>query len=134
MHRQDSLFPIDPLALIAACRRLEAKITLYAPELTAPQCERLLGELAIVDGLLSRLTEKIRRSPEWQRRMALPEAPTSLTELGLLPERRARSWRSPRPIVLYPRKAVAKRGPDEQAPVHPAAIHLPEGGLPRRVE
>jgi hypothetical protein len=124
LHRLDSLFAIDPPALVAACRRLEAKITLYAPELTPQQCVRLLGELSISDALLARLTEQIRRTPEWQRRMALPEVDASLAKPGLLDAPARRSWRSPRPIVLYPRKRSQRRVSDEGADraVSPAAI------------
>lgn len=103
MHRLDQLFPIDPLTLVAALRRLESKILLYAPELTTSHCNRLLGELSITDGLLSRLTAEIRRGPEWQRRMALPEIDAGLSQVGLLPEPKRRRWRAAAPRVKYPR-------------------------------
>jgi hypothetical protein len=128
-HRLDSLFPIDPLTLIAACRRLEAKITLYAPELTPQQCDRMLGELSLADGLLSRITEQIRRTPDWQRRVALPEVDPALAKPGLLEAPARQRWRSLPGMAIRYRPAAQggfvrsapRRVPDELPAAHPPA-------------
>ena len=102
---QKEFFPLSALELVAACRRLEAKIVHYAPELTAKQLERVLGELAISNRIIEELGLTIRQGEDYQRRMALPDSLGSAPpSAGLLDHVRARRWRTPKPVMLYPSK------------------------------
>ena len=102
---QQELLPLTALEVVAACRRLEAKIVHYAPELTAKELERLLAELAITNHIIEGLGLKIRQSAAYQSRVGLPASPASEPPSpGLLDPTRARRWRSPKPIILYPKK------------------------------
>lgn len=108
---QDDFLPMNPITVVARCRRVEARVTLYAPELTREECTQIYGHLCYIDLMMDKLTERIRRTPEWQVRMALPPGDCSLAPLTSLDHERARHWRSPRAVVPYPRKRSSASPP-----------------------
>lgn len=76
------LFPFaSPETLLAYLRRAEARILDVAPELTEQECCRLHGELALVDLALSKMAERIHRSPSYLNRHALPDVRPLVREL-----------------------------------------------------
>lgn len=98
---QGELFPLGPESLVQLCRRLEARILAYAPELNRRDCTTLLGGLALVDLELEAIGAAIRQSPSWQARQALPSLapPRAVSERIVIPPRRR--WRSPRLPLTY---------------------------------
>jgi hypothetical protein len=62
----------SPETCLALCRRIQAELLAIAPELTQREVCHILGELALCDGCIHRIAERVRNSPEYETRMRLP--------------------------------------------------------------
>lgn len=107
---QGDLFPHPrPETVLAYVRRLEARIYPIAPELTAAQCSRILGEISLAEQLLDQIDFDIRTSQDWQLRHALAPLPLTTaipaTRVPDQPRRAARRivWRVPATSPRYER-------------------------------
>lgn len=63
----------SPETCLALCRRIQGEVLAIAPELTTREVCRILGELALCDGCVHRIAERVRNSPEYEVRMRLPD-------------------------------------------------------------
>lgn len=84
---QGELFPfLAPETVLAYCRQFERRVLAIGPELSASQCQRLLGELAIAHKVLDRIEQDVTSSTAYRRRQLV--AP----ELGVAELARLNRW------------------------------------------
>jgi len=114
---QGELFPNAPETVLALCRRLEARVLSIGPELSAQDCDRLIGELFLVDVTMNGISNRIRLGVDWQRRQQLDALAAERPLAAPIPVQR--HWRARKlPITYSP--LISKRG---EVPMSPA----PEG-------